>query len=454
MATIEQLCPDFSGYFVHREDDRYDRLRRVWNGMIDRHPAVIARCVNDSDVAACVLAAAALDIQLTVRGGGHNVGGTAVADDALLLDLSLMRGVSVDPRQRTASVQGGALLRDVDAATAAHGLACPAGVVSRTGFGGLALGGGYGWLARKWGLTCDHVIGADVVLADGTLVHADEADHPELLWALRGGGGNFGVVTRFDIALRAAPPVFHRRAVYVAEQALPALRAYRDFAEKQTNDHHAVLAFRRMPDDAGVPEAVRDRPVVSVTVTWFGTPESGPAMTDALFTDRPALDSARHTRYLDLQSLADFAEPSGNRYYTRSRYLTEFPDEAMAHLLTATAEAPSTLSAIDFEYLGGAISNGSTDAAAFPHRRAGYLCSASAQWLTPADDGPNMSWSRRTVDGLAPWLDHGGYVNYLPTDAEARAEDTYGTRVLDRLREVKRRYDPQNRFHRNHNIRP
>jgi FAD/FMN-containing dehydrogenase len=454
MARIDELCPGFSGYFVHPADDRYDALRRVWNGMIDRRPAVIARCANDDDVAACVRAAAELDIPLTVRGGGHNVGGTAVADGALLLDLSLMRGVSVDPERRTATVQGGALLSDVDSATAAHGLACPAGVVSRTGFGGLALGGGYGWLARRWGLTCDHIMGADVVLADGTSVRATDVEHADLLWALRGGGGNFGVVTRFHMALRDAPPVFHRRAVYLAQDALPALLAYRDFAEKQTDDHHAVLALRRMPDEDSVPPVVRGRAVVAVTVAWFGTPEAGPAMTDDLFAARPVLSSSRHTGYLDLQSFADFAEPAGNRYYTRSCYLKEFSPEAMALLLTAAAQAPSTMSAIDFEYLGGAISDGSAHLAAFPHRRPGYMCSASAQWLDPADDEPNVSWSRHTVDGLAPWQDRGGYVNYLPEDARVGAEDTYGTPVLERLRDVKRRYDPQNRFHRNHNIRP
>ncbi|MFI9172417.1 FAD-binding oxidoreductase [Streptomyces lincolnensis] len=430
----QQLRREFRGPILLRGDDGYDDVRRIWNGMFDRRPALVARCLDAVDVSAALRHAQRHRLPVTVRGGGHNVAGTSLAEDAVLIDLSLMRHVIVDADRRIAVAEGGCLLRDLDEATTVHGLACPSGVVSHTGLGGLALGGGYGWLARKWGLTCDHIIGAEVVLADGAIVSVTESSEPDLLWALRGGGGYLGVVTRFTLALRPVSAVYLQQLMYPLEAAADAIAGYRKFAETQSDDLHAVAALKHSVDNG--------QSALFLTAAWLGEPEDGrPAVEPLAAAVPPARSIERVLPYLALQRLGDDSEPVGNRYFTKSCYLSQLSGEVAAHLATAARRNPSSRSSIDFEYLMGAISDPTADSA-FPHREAPYMCTASAQWIDPAKDQENIDWARHTIDGLSAWHYGGAYANYIqdPTDPTA----VYGVERYGRLAALKSRYDSSN----------
>ncbi|MFC0111981.1 FAD-binding oxidoreductase [Kibdelosporangium aridum] len=423
----------------------YDEVRRIWNAMHDRRPALIARCLSAEDVASALRYATAADKKVTVRGGGHNVAGAALADDAVLIDLSLMREVIVDTAAGLAYAQGGCLLRDVDAATTPHGLACPAGVVSHTGLGGLALGGGYGWLARKWGLTCDHIVAAEVVLTDGSIVQTDAQTHPDLFWALKGGGGGFGVVTRFALRLRPVGQVHLHAGVYALDNAGEALAAYRDFAEKQQADLHTVGALKQAGAQDWIPQSLHGRPVLVLTAGWFGAPAEGPAATKPLFDATvPAATRRQLLTYAQLQALADHSEPHGNRYYTKSCYLADLTGRPIEEFLGAARDIRSSRSCIDFEYLRGAIDDVMDEDSAFPGRAAPYIYTASAQWTDIRDDGENVDWARHSVERLAAWRYGGAYVNYVQDEPEGKFLEVFGESRYWRLAAVKQRYDPHN----------
>ncbi|MFJ9566968.1 FAD-binding oxidoreductase [Streptomyces fuscichromogenes] len=433
----------------------YETARRIWNGMHDRRPALIAPCGDPGQVSEALRHAARADLEITVRGGGHNVAGTAVADNTLMIDLSPMRTVTVDPVARTAQAGGGCLLADLDAATTPHGLACPAGVVSHTGLGGLTLGGGYGWLARTWGLTCDHLLAAEVVLADGSVVEATEDDHDDLLWALRGGGGNFGIVTRFTLRLRPVGPVHHHTGVYPLAAAQDVLAAYRDFAPRQPDALHTVGALKHAGTADWIPAKLHGRAALFLTAAWFGDPDEGPAHTDRFFdTTGPAATLVRRMSYAELQSLGDHGEPAGHRYFTKSCYPADLTPRTAAAFVTAAEEMPSPLSSIDFEYLRGAIDQLPDEDSAFPSRSAPYIFTASSQWTDPRQDAPNVAWPRRSIERLAPTCTGGAYVNYLHDEAPGRVLEIYGTDRHTRLAAVKKAYDPANLFRRNQNIEP
>ncbi|TCO55755.1 FAD-binding oxidoreductase [Actinocrispum wychmicini] len=449
MTKLSRLRAEFAGRLVEPGDPEYDEARAVWNSMHDRKPSLIARCATAEDVSAALRHARTTGRAVTVRGGGHNVAGTAVADDAVMVDLSLMREVRVDPNAGVAHAQGGCLLRDLDAATLAHGLVCPSGVVSHTGLGGLALGGGYGWLHRKWGLTCDHLLAAEVVLADGTIVEASA----DLLWGLRGGGGNLGVVTRFTLRLREVSAVHLHTGVFAPDDAVAALAAYRDFAEAQSRDLHTVGAFKHAGRQDWIPAALRGTPAMFLTAAWFGDPADGPARTTPLFVDA-AGNSARVLPFAELQALGDHSEPHGNRYYTKSCYLTRLSGGPDARLVECATEMPSPLSAIDFEFLGGAITDVPDADSAFPRRDAPYMCTVSAQWTDPARDSENAAWSRRGVERLAEWHYGGAYVNYLQDEQPGKVAEVYGAGRYERLAVLKSRYDPANQLAGNQNIPP
>jgi FAD/FMN-containing dehydrogenase len=423
--------------------------------MHDRHPALIARCLNAADVSAALRYAADTGLPVTVRGGGHNVAGTAVADGALMIDLSLMRGVSVDPAAQLAEAQGGCLLSDLDAATTAHDLACPAGVVSHTGLAGLALGGGYGWLGRKWGLTCDHLLAAEVVLVDGSIVEATEEQHADLLWALRGGGGNYGIVTRFTLRLRPVTTVHHHVGVYPLEEAATALAEYRVFAENQHPDMHAVGCLKHAGQQAWIPETLRGKPALFLTAVWLGTPEDGPGATSALF-DKAVPVGSRQQRmtYAELQALGDHGEPHGNRYFTKSCYLEDIPNDAAEEFIRSANGMQSPISSIDFEYLRGAIADISDEDSAFPRREASYIYTASAQWTNADRDAENISWTRRSVEQLSPWHYGGAYVNYVQDGDAGKVREVYGEERYRKLSALKSHYDPANLLRNNQNISP
>ncbi|PGH43001.1 FAD-linked oxidoreductase [Micromonospora sp. WMMA1996] len=433
----------------------YDEHRRVWNAVHDRRPALIARCVNAVEVSSVLRYARSAGLAVTVRGGGHNVAGRAVSDASVMIDLSLMRGVSVDPSARLARAQGGCLLRDLDAATTPHGLACPAGVVSHTGLGGLALGGGYGWLARRWGLTCDHILAAEVVLADGSIVEATESAHSELLWALRGGGGNFGVVTRFTLRLRPVGPVVHRTGVYSMGDGVDALAAYREFAEQQSAELHTVGAFKIASEQDWIPAKLRGRPTLHLTAAWFGDPGDGDDAVRPLFDKfAPAGRLERVLSFSDLQALGDHSEPHGHRYFTKSCYLGEISPAVAEAMVRNAEEIRSPRSCVDFEYLGGAITDVPDEDSAFPWRAAPYMYTASAHWTDPNADDEEAAWSRRSIARLDKWHYGGSYVNYVQDQPSSGSIDIYGADRYRRLAEIKRRYDPDNLLRHNQNIAP
>ncbi|WP_201295381.1 MULTISPECIES: FAD-binding oxidoreductase [Nocardia] len=452
MPALRSLMGD---RLISPDDRQYDAFRRVWNGMHDRHPVLIARCRDTADVAAVIRFARAAGHSVTVRGGGHNVAGSAVADHAVMIDLSLMTAVTVDPASRTATAAGGCLLRDVDAATIPHGLACPAGVVSHTGLAGLALGGGYGWLARKWGLTCDHILRAEVVLADGSIVEADDVTHPDLLWALRGGGGNFGIVTRFTLRLRRVGPVAYRSGVHAMDTASAALEAYREFAERQPPDLHTVGALKIAGTQDWLPRELHGKPALFLTAIWLGDSARAGEMIAPLFAaSSPSAVLNQVLTHAELQALGDYGEPHGNRYFTKSCYLSELTSASVHEAIEAAAEITSPLSCIDFEFLRGAILDVPEQTSAFPARQAPYIFTASAQWTDSRTDEEHVDWARRSMARLAPWSSGGAYVNYLQDEVGINVAEHYGRDRYRKLSEVKSRYDPDNIFHHNHNIAP
>ncbi|RJQ75834.1 FAD-binding oxidoreductase [Pseudonocardiaceae bacterium YIM PH 21723] len=428
----------------------------MWNGMIDRKPALIARCRSAADVSAAIRYARGAELDVSVRCGGHNVAGTSVTDGGVMIDLSLMRSVNVDVDARVAEADGGCLLRDVDIATTEHGLCCPAGVFSYTGLGGLALGGGYGWRCRKWGLTCDHIIGAEVVLADGTIVQTSETENPDLLWALRGGGGNFGVVTKFRLALRPVGRLVLRTGLYAGDNVAIALRAYRDATATISDDFHLLGGLRHARPGDEIPEELADRPVLDMLAIYSADDETSAQQARELFDRMPeGVAGESVLSYLELQTMTDESSPDGRRYYTKSGYVTELPDEAIDRLIDSAAKNPSRTGSIDIEFLLGQVSRADGESSAFPQRHAPFMVSAYGSWDAPEMDDTGKYWARGCISTLQEWEHPGGYVNYISLDDDpAGAEATYGSAIYTRLTEVKRRYDPDNLFRGTRAVRP
>jgi FAD/FMN-containing dehydrogenase len=423
--------------------------------MIDRRPAMIVPCNGPDEVAAALLYAQAAGLPVTVRGGGHNVAGGAVADGALMVDLSPMRQVTVDPAAGRAQAGGGALLGDLDARTVPLGLACPTGVVPETGLGGLALGGGYGWLARRWGLTCDHIVAAEVVLADGSVVTASQHENAGLLWGLRGGGGNFGVVTRFTVALRPVGWVWLRQWLFPLADTGTALAAYCVAAPDQPDDLHIVAALKHAPAGRNIPAALRGQPVLALTAVWLGEdPGRGWKLCDAAFSGIKArFVRSLRLPYAALQARGAGTEPAGQRYYTSSCYLRDLPGPLIERLAATTAACPSHLSVIDLGYLLGAIARVPELDTAFPRRAAPFIYSASAAWVDPETDDANVAWAKNLTAGVREWQFGGSYVNYTPDEAGS-ARSVYGPEHYSQLAALKALFDPGNLFRASHNVAP
>ena len=442
-AVIEDVPGAASGRprpamsLLRQGDPGYDRARTVWNAMVDRCPRVIARCASAGDVVAAVRIARELDLEIGVRCGGHSVLGLAVPDDGLMIDLTPMDAVRVDPARRRAVVQGGALLGALDRAAQRYGLATTAGNVSHTGVGGLTLGGGMGWLARQYGLACDNVISYRVVTASGRVLRASRAEHPDLYWGLRGGGGNFGVVVEFEFRLH---PTGTRALVaehtFGPEQAVAALRGWRDLA---------VGA----PRPATFTASVRDGRVTAGFV-WTGDPRRGrllAAELDAL--GEPLARHVAETSYLDLQSRDDTPQGHARRRYWKGHYLRALPDDAIGALLTGGDDSPS----VSLQAHGGAIADVPDDATAFGHRDTAFEYVAATSWTDPAEDQARMAAARRHAAAIEPFAS-GAYVNALSDEGAEGLRRAYPGRKLARLVAVKDAYDPDNVFHLNQNIPP
>ena len=447
----------FRGRLISTDDADYDIARAVWNGTVDRRPRLVAQCIGTTDVVAAVRFARDHDLEIAIRGGGHNVAGTAVCDDGIVIDLSSMRAVRVDPADRRAWVQGGALWGDVDHETQVHGLATTGGIVSHTGVAGLTLGGGVGWLMRKHGLTVDNLLAVDVVTADGELVRASEGEHPDLFWALRGGGGNFGVVTSFEFRLHSVGPIVLAGPIlWDASSARDVLRFYRDFIRDAPDSLATVVRFGTAPPLPVIPKELHWRPVVLVGVCYAGPLEDGALALGPLRAYRsPLLDLVGPTPYVAFQSALDSTVVHGWNYYWKSTHLPELNDDLIDVIAEHAFSCSSPRSYVAMFHLKGAVSRVAEGRTAFGNRQASHAITLDAVWRGGEDFGDrDTAWTRGFFDALGRFR-KGVYVNFLGGDeGPGRVREAYGDSVYDRLVDVKTAYDSDNVFHHNQNIRP
>ncbi|WLB55769.1 FAD-binding oxidoreductase [Bradyrhizobium japonicum] len=447
----------FRGRLISADHADYDSARAVWNGAIDRRPHLIARCIGTADVVAAVRFARNHDLGIAIRGGGHNVAGTAVCDDGIVIDLSTMRGVRVDPADRRAWVQGGALWGDVDHETQAHGLATTGGIVSHTGVAGLTLGGGVGWLMRKHGLTVDNLLTINLVTADGGLLRVSEDEHPDLFWALRGGGGNFGVVTSFEFRLHPVGPIVLAGPIlWDATDAAEVLRLYRDFIAGAPDELGTVVRFGTAPPLTVIPENLHWRPVMMVGACYAGPIEEGERVLRPLRASRtPLLDLVGPAAYVGFQSALDSTVVHGWNYYWKSTHLPEVRDDLIDVITEHAFSCSSPRSYAAMFHLKGAVSRIAEGATAFGNRQASHAITLDAVWRSGEDFGDrDTAWTRQFFAALRPFR-QGVYVNFLGGDEDpGRIREAYGDAVYDRLVDVKTTYDPENVFHHNQNIRP
>jgi len=456
---VNGTIPGFSGRVVTEADPDYDSVRMVWNGAIDHRPALVAQCESAQDVAAAVVAARTRGLDVSVRGGGHNFAGNAVWPDALTVDLRPLNAVRVDPVTRTAYCQGGALLSDLDAATQDHGLAVPAGTISHTGVGGLTLGGGFGWLTPDRGLTIDNLRSAQVVLADGQIVEASEDSHPDLFWAIRGGGGNFGVVTEFRLGLHPVGPLVQMALLFwPIDQGPEALAAIRDTLAGLPPGFGALIAAGlNAPPAPSVPEQYRLAPGHAVVIVGFGTPEEHAAVVDgARARLAPLFDVVTPMPYTAVQAMLDEAAPPGILAYERALYLDDLTDDVIKVMADFSAAKSSPMSFAPVFAIKGAYSAVPDDATAFGgSRRPGYVanlaCVAPAPELLAAD----TAWVKEYWTALLPYSrGNGSYVNFMVEPDQERIVAAYGADKYRRLAAIKAEYDPDNVFRHNANIKP
>jgi FAD/FMN-containing dehydrogenase len=444
----EVIAPDHPGY---------EAARRVWNGMIDKRPAAIARCAGAGDVAAAVRFAAERGLPLAVRGGGHNVAGTAVVDDGLVIDLSAMRGVRIDASGRTVHVQGGATWADVDRVTAPLGLAAPGGVVSETGVAGLALSGGVSHQRRRDGMTVDNLVSAEVVLADGRKVRASAEEHADLHWALRGGGGNFGVVTSFELRLHElGPEVFALNVAYPIEDAARVLAGWRDAVAGAPDELSTAGLIWSLPVVDELPEQLRGAPYVGVAGMWAGDPAEGERATRALRElATPLLDMSGRVEYLDFQASLDPFFPAAARRYWKALYLDGFSDAAVDATVDWSNRRPSGETLVIVRHCGGAMSRVGAEETAFGDRSSEWMLSIDSTWQDAADDAINIGYTRAFWDAATPFSDGKTYFNFpgLLEEGDAAVRASYGANHA-RLARIKAAYDPENRFRLNQNIQP
>jgi FAD/FMN-containing dehydrogenase len=449
-AVVEQALVDafrdgFHGQVFLPDDAGYDAARRIWNASIDKRPGLVARCAGVADVVAAVRFARTNDLLAAVRSGGHNVAGRALCDDGIVIDLSAMKGIFVDPHSRTARVQAGATLGDIDRETHLHGLAVPAGVVSRTGIAGLTLGGGVGWLVRKYGLTCDNLLACEVVSADGEVVIADAERNADLFWGLRGGGGNFGIVTSFLFRAHPVSTVLGGVILYPRDQAAALLRHYRTFIASAPEELTAYAGLLSTPEGT---------PAAGVIVCYCGDVAEGQRVLQPLRAfGQPMVDAVQPMPFPAMQKLLDDAFPDGTFNYWKSTFLEELSDAAIGVLVEHANRASSPLSAVVLEFYGGAATRIGQGETAFAQRRAEYNAGIMAQWTDPAESDRHTAWARETWDALQPFSS-GAYLGNFASDEAPQAVRQAFAGNLARLAELKQRYDPTNFFSLNQNVTP
>ena len=454
--TQNPVSATFQGTTLQASDPAYDEARRVFNALIDRRPARILRCHSTSDVVAALATARLEGLPVSVYGGGHGVTGSAVIDDGVCIDLRGLNEVEVDAEGRTARVGGGATWGTIDAATQEHGLAVTGGRMSTTGVGGLTLGSGSGWLERAYGFTCDNLVSAEVVTADGRVVTASDAEHPDLFWALCGGGGNFGIVTQFTFRLHPVGPiVLGGMLMYPAAAAGDLMRFWRDFMIDAPDEVGTGVAFITAPPLDFVPEPVRGQPVVGVIVCYAGDPEAGrQVLAPLLEFGPPAVSLVQSMPYVAVQQLIDDANQKGMRNYWSADFYGDLPDEAIDTLVSHATKPASPLTQTIVLPGGGAVARVPEDATAFGQRTAPFNIHYLGVWADPADDDANIAFTREISTVMKPWSTGRFYLNFIGDEGPGRVEAAYGPEKYARLQRIKRVWDPHNLFRHNQNIPP
>ncbi len=450
----DRLRHALQGRLLLPTDADYEATRRIWNASIDRRPALIAQCADAADVQAALRFAQQHALEVAVRGGGHNIAGHALCDGGLLIDLSMLREVRVDVASRRAFVQPGALLSDVDAATQAHGLAVPIGINSTTGIAGLTLGGGFGWLTRQHGMTVDSLLAADVITADGRALSASADDHPDLFWALRGGGGNFGIVTQFEFALHpVGPEIVAGLVLYPLEQAAQVLRRYRAFTDAAPESTTAWVVIRRAPPLPFLPPQAHGRHAVVIAVANTAPGADAASLAPLQQFGEPLGAHVGAMPYAQWQQAFDPLLAPGARNYWKSHNFTALHDAVIDTVIEQGARLPSPECEIFLAHLAGAPNRVSADATAYGARDARFVMNVHGRWHSAQQDAECIAWARQVFAACAPHASAGAYVNFMTADEGARVEQAYGIHHR-RLQRIKHRYDPDNLFHLNANIPP
>ena len=445
-ADVESFIGSLRGPVLRPGDDGYDEARKIFNGMIDKRPALIARCAGASDVIKSVNFARTNDLLVAVRGGGHSFPGKSVCDGGIVIDLSAMKSVRVDPVKRTARAEAGAKWIDLDSETQGFGLATTGGTVSDTGIAGLTLGGGFGWLMRSRGMTCDNLLSADVVTADGRFLVASGIENADLFWGLRGGGGNFGVVTSFEYQLYPLEQVLGGMIIYPFDKAREVIRFFTEFSDKGPDELTLGVGMVTSPEG---------HPASAILACYSGPIDEGEKVLRPLREfGSPIQDMIGPMPYSGMQTLLDEAALPGNRYYLRSDFMTELSDDAIDTMVSHFAKVPSPLTAVLTFQMGGVANRISTEATAFVHRDVAYDFEAISIWTDPADDDKNVRWTRAFGDAMHSFASGGVYVNSLEDEGEDRVKAAYNASAYQTLVAVKNKYDPTNLFRLNQNIKP
>ena len=456
-TDIDTFKRGFRGNLILPSDANYDHARTIWNAMIDKHPALIAQCTGTADVIHAVRFARQHDLFVAVRGGGHNVAGSALCDDGLVIDLSLMKGIHVDPEQRIARAQPGVIWGEFDHETQTFGLATPGGIVSETGIAGLTLGGGFGWLTRQYGFTCDNLRSVNVVTVEGQRVKANSAENADLFWGIRGGGGNFGIVTSLEYTLHpVGPDILGGVIIYPLEQASAVLQFYRDFTATASRELGSMAVFRTAPPAPFIPESLRGKPVLGIIVCYTGGLDKGTEVLKPLRDfGTPIVDAIKTTRYVDHNSSLDAGQPKGMQYYWKSEYLHKIPDDAIETCIRYASDMTSPHTRVALFQLGGALQDHDEMSMAVSHRDAEYVLGINSGWKDPDDNKQQMQWTRDFWTAMKPYSTGGVYVNFLSQDdGQARVRAAYGNEKYEQLGRLKDKYDPSNVFQVNQNIKP
>lgn len=454
-GIISEFSNRFRGELIRPGDGNYDEARKIWNGMINRRPALITRCKNADDVASAIAFARKNRLAIAVRGGGHNIAGKAICDAGLLIDLSLMKDITVDVDGRSANVEPGCTLADFDAAAQQHGLATPLGINSTTGVAGLTLGGGFGWLSRKHGLTIDNLISVELVTADGKQVHASATQNEDLFWGLRGGGGNFGVVTSFEFLLHPlGPDVLSGLIVFPIDQAKAVLTQYARFTEQMPDELNVWMVTRKAPPLPFLPESAHGKEIVALALCYAGDPLEGEKLIEPIRSFGTAIGEHIGVQpYVEWQQAFDPLLTPGVRNYWKSHNFTNLSEGLFDEIIEYAGKLPSPHCEIFIGALGGQTTRVAPDAMAYSNRDANYVMNVHGRWETASEDETGIAWSRELFEKSKPFASEGAYINFLTDEETDRIAAAYGPNY-DRLVELKKKYDPENVFSGNQNIKP